>query len=50
MRTGELAAPQWIERLAGALAELAEIQEHDWDEIDWQRQERGPQASAGSMS
>lgn len=34
MRTGEFAAPQWIERLAGALAELAEIHKRYQDELD----------------
>ena len=36
MGTGEFAAPQWIERLAGALAELAETQKRYQNEFDRQ--------------
>jgi len=40
MTTGEFTAEDWIERLAGALAELAETQKRYPDELDQQRQQR----------
>ena len=40
MTTGEFAAEDWIERLAGALAELAETQKRYPDELAQQRQQR----------
>ena len=36
MTTGEFTAEDWIERLAGALAELAETQKRYPDELDQQ--------------
>ena len=40
MTTGEFTAEDWIERLAGALAELVETQKRYPDELDQQRQQR----------
>lgn len=39
MRIGEFVATQWIERLAGALAELVETHKPYWAEIHQQRQQ-----------
>ena len=40
MRTGAFAATQWIERLAEALAELAETQKRYPDDLNWWSQQR----------
>ena len=40
MITGDFMAEDWIERLAGALAELATTQERYRDEFDQQHQRR----------
>ena len=42
MITGEFTAEDWVERLARALAGVAETQKHYWDELDQQRQQRIP--------